>query len=202
MKEQIKITEKIQLSNKETANLSDAEFKTLVIRMLTEMVEYCCKMEEVKAMQSEIKKNAHGTNSDRKETKSQINDLDQKEEINIQPEENEETRIQKNEKRFRNFWDNFKCSKIRIIGVPEGGEEEQEIENIMQENFPDLAEETDFHEAQEAQGVPKKLDPRRNTPRHTIITLAKIKDKERILKAAREKKTVTYQGVPIKLSAD
>ena len=72
----------------------------------------------------------------------------------------------------------------------------------MKENFPNLAKEIDFQEVQEAQRVPKKLNPRRNTPRHIIITLAKTKDKERILKAAREKKTVTYKGVPIRLSAD
>ena len=72
----------------------------------------------------------------------------------------------------------------------------------MKENFPNLAKEIDFQELQEAQGVPKKLDPRKNTPRHIIITLAKIKEKERILKAAREKGTVTYKGVPISLSAD
>ena len=72
----------------------------------------------------------------------------------------------------------------------------------MKENFPDLAKEIDFQEVQEAQIVPKKLDPRRNTPRHIIITLAKIKEKERNLKAAREKETVTYKGVPIRLSAD
>ena len=72
----------------------------------------------------------------------------------------------------------------------------------MKENFPTLAKEIDFQEVQEAQRVPKKLDPRRNTPRHIIITLPKIKDKERILKAAREKETVTYKGVPIRLSAD
>ena len=65
MKEQIKVPEKIQLSDKKIANLSDAEFKTLVIRMLTEMVEYGCNMEKkVKAMKSEIKENAQGTNSD------------------------------------------------------------------------------------------------------------------------------------------
>ena len=62
--------------------------------------------------------------------------------------------------------------------------------------------EIDFQEVQEAQRVLKKLDPRRNTPRHIIIKLPKIKDKERILKAAREQKTVTYKGVPIRLSAD
>ena len=66
----------------------------------------------------------------------------------------------------------------------------------MKENFPNLAKEIDFQEVQEAQRVPK-----RNTPRHILITLPKIKNKERILKAAREKETVTYKGVPIRLSA-
>ena len=132
--------------------------------------------------------------------------MDQKEERNIPPEKNEETRLRKNEERLRNLQDIFKRSNIRIIGVPEGEEEEQEIENlfeqIMKENFPNLAKEIDFQEAQEAQRVPKKLDPRRNTPRHIIITLPKIKQKERILEASREKDTVTYKGVPIRLSAD
>ena len=97
MKEQIKAPEKIQLSEKELANLSDAQFKTLIIRMLTELVDYGCKIEEkVKAMKSEIKENVHGTNSDGKETGTQINSVDQKEKRNIQPEKNEETRIQKN----------------------------------------------------------------------------------------------------------
>ena len=72
----------------------------------------------------------------------------------------------------------------------------------MKKNFPNLAKEIDFQEVQEAQRVPKKLDPRRNTPRHIIITLPKMKEKERILEAAREKDTVTYKGVPIRLSAD
>ena len=112
--------------------------------------------------------------------------------------------FRKNEERLRNLQDIFKCSNIRIIGVPEGEEEEQKIENlfeqIMKENFLSLAKEIDFQEVQEAQRVPKKLDPRRNTPRHIIITLVKIKDKERTLKAAREKETVTYKGVPRRLS--
>ena len=94
MKEQIKTPEK-QLSNEDIANLSDAQFKTLVIRILTEMVEYGHKLEEkMKAMLSEIKENVQGTNSDGKETGTQINDLEQREEINIQPEQNDETRIQ------------------------------------------------------------------------------------------------------------
>ena len=72
----------------------------------------------------------------------------------------------------------------------------------MKENFPNLAKEIDFQEVQEAQRLPKKLDPRRNTPRHIIITTAKMKYKERILEAARENDTVTYKGLPIRLSAD
>ena len=72
----------------------------------------------------------------------------------------------------------------------------------MKENFPNLAKEIDFQEVREAQRVPKKLDSRKHTPRHIIIKLPKIKDKERILEAAREKDTATYKGVPIRLSAD
>ena len=126
MKEQIKTPEK-ELSHKETANLSHAEFKILVIRMLREMIEYSCKIkEEAKARQSEIKKNIQGTNSEGKETGTQINDLEQKEE------QNEETRIQKNEQRLRNLWDNFKHINIQIIGVPEGEKEEQGIENLFE----------------------------------------------------------------------
>ena len=86
--------------------------------------------------------------------------------------------------------------------MPERGEEEQESENLFEkimENFLNLAKETDFQEVQEAQRVPKKLDQRRHTPRHIIITLPKIKDKERIFKAAREKETVTYKGVSVRL---
>ena len=87
--------------------------------------------------------------------------------------------------------------------MPEREEEKQGIENlfenIMKENFPNLAKETGFQEVQEAQRVPKKLDPRKHTPKHITITLHKIKDKERILKSAREKETVTYKGVPIRL---
>ena len=168
------------------------------------MIEYSCKIkEEVKAKQSEIKQNIQGTNNEGKETRTQINDLDQKEEVNIQLQQDEETRIQKNEERLRNFWDNFAYSNIQIIGVPEGEEQEIEslFEQIMKENFPNLVKEIDM-KVQEAQRVPQKLNPRRNTPRNIIIKLNKIKDKEKILKAAREKETITYNGAPIMLPAD
>ena len=102
-----------ELSDEEIANLSIAKFKTLVIRMLTELVEYGHKLDEkMKAMLSEIKEKVQRTNSDGKETGAQINGMDQKEERNIQPEKNEETRIRKNEERLRNLQDIFKCSNI------------------------------------------------------------------------------------------
>ena len=98
-----------------------------------------------------MKQNSQGTNGDRKETRTQSNHLEQKENINLQPDQNEETRIQKHEDRLRNLWNNFKHSNIRIIGVPEGEEEEQKIENlfeqIMKENFLNLVKEIDFRKS-------------------------------------------------------
>ena len=119
--------------------------------------------------------------------------------------------FKKNEERLLKLFDNLKHSNIWIIGVPEGEEQQQEIEDffeqIMKENFPNLTKEIYFQEVQEAQRVPKmldskKLDPKRNTPSHIIIKLPKIKDQERILKAAREKETVTNKWVLIRLSVD
>ena len=100
--------------------------------MLTELVDYGSKIEEkVKAMKHEIKENAQGTNRDGKETETQINSLEQKEEIYIQPEQNEKTRIQKNEERLRNLQDNFKCPNIWNRGVPEGEGENKKLKTYL-----------------------------------------------------------------------
>ena len=129
----------------------------------------------MKPMLRETKENVQGTNSDGKETGTQINSMDQKEERNIQPEKNEETRIQKNEERLRNLEDILKRSNILILGVPEGEEEEQKIENlfeqIMKENFPNWAKEIDFREVQEAQ-CPKEAGPKEEhtEAHHNYIT--------------------------------
>ena len=92
-----------------------------------------------------------------------------------------------------------------MIWNPEGEEREKEIENvfeeIMAENFPHLKKETDIQE-QEAQRIPNNMNQNRPTPRHIIIKMAKVKDKERILKAAREKQRVNHKRPPIRLSAD
>ena len=92
------------------------------------------------------------------------------------------------------LWDNFKHSNICIIGVPEGEEAQQEtgnlFKNIVKENFLNLVKEIDM-QVQEAQRVPNEMDAKRPTPRHIKIKMPKVKDKVRILKAAREKKLVT-----------
>ena len=88
--------------------------------------------------------------------------------------------------------DNMKHNNIHIMGIPEGKESKQEIKNlfeeIMSKNFLNLVKEKDT-QVQEAQRVPNKMDTRRKTPRHIRIKLSKIKDRERILKAAREKES-------------
>ena len=91
------------------------------------------------------------------------------------------------------------------MGMPEEGKREQEIENlfakIMTETFPNLVKETDI-QVQEVQKIPNTMNLKTPTPRHTVFKMPKVKVKERILKAAREKQAVTYKGVPIRLSAD
>ena len=100
--------------------------------MLTELIELGQKMKkQMRHTQNEIKQNIQGTNSDKKETRIQSNNLEQKEEINIQPEQNEETRIQKNEERFRKLWDNFKHSNIRIIEMPEEKRKSKKLKSYL-----------------------------------------------------------------------
>ena len=105
-------------------------------------------------------------------------------------EQNKEKRMKRNEDSLRDLWNNIKCNNIRIIGVPEGEEREKGPEKIFEEiiveNFPNMGKEI-ATQAQGAQQVPYRINPRRNTLRHILIKLAKIKDKEKLLKAAREK---------------
>ena len=102
--------------------------------------------------------------------------------------------MKRNEDSLRDFWDNIKHNNIRIIGVPEGEQREKGPKKIFEEiivkNFPNMEKEI-ATQVQEAQRVPYRINPRRNIPRHTVIKLAKIKDKEILLKAARAKQQIT-----------
>ena len=161
LKDRSKLQKK--LSDEEIANISDAEFKTLVTGMLTEMVECGHKIkEEVMAIQIEIKENVQGTNSDGKETGTQPVWTRRKKET-FDQNRMKKQEFKKNEERLRNFSSNLKHSNIQIMRVPERQEKEQEIENlfenIMKENFPNVAKEIDFQEVQEAQS-PKEAGPK------------------------------------------
>ena len=105
-------------------------------------------------------------------------------------EHNKEKRVKRNEDRLRDVWDNIKCKNICIIGVPEGEEREKGPKKIPEDirvgNFLNMGKEI-ATQVQEAQRVPYRINSRRNTLRHILIKLAKIKDREKLLKAAREK---------------
>ena len=103
------------------------------------------------------------------------------------PEQNMETRMQRNEDSLRDLWDNIKCTNIHIIGVPEGEERERGLEKIFEdmtaENFPNVGK---VNQVQKAHRVPGRINPRRNTLRHIVIKLTKFTDKDKILKATKE----------------
>ena len=131
-----------------------------------------------------------GTNSRITEAKDRISEVeDRMVEIN-EAERKKEKIMKRNEDNLRDLWDNVKHHNIRIIGVPEEEDKkkgnEKILEEIIAENFPKMRKEI-FTKVQETQRVPNSINPRQNTPRHILIKLTKIKHKEQILEAAREK---------------
>ena len=144
----------------------------------------------VKSTINEIKNSLQGVNSRITEAEERISDLEDKIVEITTVEQNKEKKMKRMEDSLRDIWDNIKCTNIRIIGVPEEEEKKkgtQKIfEEIIVENFPNMRKEI-VSQAQEVQRVPYRINPRRNTSKHIIIKLSKIKYKENILKAAREK---------------
>ena len=135
------------------------------------------------------------------ETEDRISEVEDKMvEIN-EAERKKEKRIKRNEDTLRDLWDNVKRPNIRIIGVPEEEDKkighEKILKEIIVENFPKMGKEI-VTQVQETKRVPNRINPRQNTPRHILVKLTKIKHKEQILKAAREKKTNNTQGDPHK----
>ena len=120
-------------------------------------------------------------------------------------EENKVKRMKRTENSLRDLWDNIKCTNIQMVGVPEEEEKkkgyEKIFEEIIVENFPNMEKEI-VNQVQELQRVTYRINPRRNMPRYILIKLTKIKHKERILKATKEKQQATYKGNPINLTAD
>ena len=158
-------------------------------------------LEELKNKQTEmnnkiieIKNTQEGINSRITEAEERISDLENRMVEFTAAKQNKEKRMKRNEDRLRNLWDNIKHTNICIIGVPE--EEERQkgpkkiFEEIIVENFLNMGKEV-ATQIQEAQRVPGRINPRRNMLRHVVIKLTKIKDKEKLFKAAREKQQIT-----------
>ena len=137
-----------------------------------------------------IKSALEGINSRITEAEERISDLEDRMVEFTAAKQNKEKRMKRNEDSLRDLWDNIKHNNIPIIGVPEGEEREKVPEKIFEEiiveNFPNMGKEI-ATQVQEAQRVPYRINPRRNTLRHIVSKLAEFKDKEKLLKASREK---------------
>uniref|UniRef100_A0A8D0SMJ0 L1 transposable element RRM domain-containing protein n=1 Tax=Sus scrofa TaxID=9823 RepID=A0A8D0SMJ0_PIG len=208
MREKGKTPEK-QLSDQEILSLQEEDFRLLMLKMMQdignkleakmdnlqetlskEIQDIKLKQEEMQNIITELKNSLEAANSRIQEAEERISEVEDRLVEITDAEQKREKRLKPNEESLRELWDNVKRTNICIIGVPEGGEREKGTENIFQEivaeSFPNMGKES-LTQIQEAQRVPYKINPRRNTPRHTLIKLSKIKDKEKILKAAREK---------------
>ena len=186
-------------------NKLEAKMDNLQETLSKEIQDIKLKQEEMQHSIAEIKDSLEAANSRIQEAEERISEVEDRLVDIMDAEQKRGKRLKTNEESLRELWDNVKRTNIHIIGVPEGEEREKETEKIFQEiiaeNFPTMGTES-LTQIQEAQQVPYKINPRRNTPRHILIKLTKIKDKEKILKAAREKKEITYNGTLIRLSAD
>ena len=143
-----------------------------------------------------IKSTFGGNNSRITEAEEWISELEDRL-VEITAEEHSKRKRMKGiEESLRDLWDDIKCTDIRVIGAAKEEEikkgTEKIFEEIIVENLPNMGKET-VNQVQEAQRVPYRLNPRRNTSRHILIKLTDIKHKERILRAAREKQQVTYK---------
>ena len=207
-------------NEEEIGSVPEKEFRIMIVKLIQNLGNRMDKiqetfnkgLEELKSKQTEmnntindIKNPVEGIKSRITEAEERISDLEDKiVEINT-AEQNKQKRMKRIEDSLGDLWDKTKHTNIRIIGVPEEEEKkkgtEKIFEEIIVENFTNMGKEI-ANKVQEAQRVPHRINPRRNMPRHILIKLSKIKYKEKILKAAREKQQVTHTGIPIRLTAD
>ena len=218
MKEQAQNT--LDLTNEEEiGSPPEKEFRVMIVNVnqnlgnRMEKIEEMLKkdLEELKSKQTmmnntrtEIKNSLEIINSRITEAEERISDLEDKIVEITTAEQNKEKRMKRIEDSLRDLWDNVKHTNIRIIWVPEEEEKKKGnakiFEEIIVENFPNMRKEI-VNQVQEVQRVPYRINPRRNTQRHILIKLSKIKYKEKILKAVREKQQITYKGIHIRLTA-
>ena len=137
------------------------------------------------------------------EAEERISELEDKMVEITAREQSKEKRMKRIEDSHRDLWDNTECTNMQIIGVQEEEkkkESEKIFEEIIVENFPNMGKEI-VNQVQEGQRVPYRINPKRNTSRHILIKVSKIKYKEKILKAAMGKATNNIQGNPHKVNS-
>ena len=219
MKEQGK-NQPDQKNEEKIGSLPEKEFRIMTIKMIQNLGNRMEKiqetfnkdLEELKSKQTmmnntinEIKNSLQGINRRITDAEERITNLEDKIVKITIVEQNKEKRMKRIEDSLRDLWDNIKRTNMQIIGVPEKEERKKGtakiFEEIIVENFPNMGKDV-VNQVQEVQRVPYRINPRRNTPRHILIKLSKIKYKEKILKAAREKQQITYKGIPKRLTAD
>ena len=151
---------------------------------------------------NKITNTLEGTHSRITDAENRISEVEYRMvEIN-ESERKKEKRIKRNEDNLRDLQDNMKRSNSWITGVPEEEDKKKDHEKILEEiiveNFPKMGKEI-IIQVQETQRVPNRINPKQNTPRHILIKLTKIRHKEQILKAAKEKQQIIYKGIPVRI---
>uniref|UniRef100_A0A452VDF0 ubiquitinyl hydrolase 1 n=2 Tax=Ursus TaxID=9639 RepID=A0A452VDF0_URSMA len=208
------------LISMDISKMSELEFRITIIKILAGLKKsiedsresLSGEIKELKSNQVEIKKAINGMQSKMEALTARINEAEDRiSGIGDKMMDNKEAKKKRDKQlldhqgRSRERSDTRKPHNIRIIGIPEEEERERGAEGILEqiiaENFPDLGKEAGI-QVQEAQRTPLKIDKNRSTPRHIIVKLANLRDKEKILKAARDKRFITYKGRNIRLTAD
>ena len=209
-----------QINEEEIGNLPEKESRVMIVKMIQNLgnrmesqIEKIQEMfnkdlEELKNKQTEMnntitemKNTLEGINNRITEAEERISELEDRMVETTAEEQDKEKRLKRIEDNPRDLWENTKCTNIQIIGVPEKNKGSEKIFEEIMEKFPNMGKEI-VTQVQEAQRVPYRINPRRNTPRHILIKLSKIKFNKKILKEARVKQQITYKGIPIRLSAD
>uniref|UniRef100_A0A9L0RA43 LINE-1 retrotransposable element ORF1 protein n=1 Tax=Equus caballus TaxID=9796 RepID=A0A9L0RA43_HORSE len=158
----------------------------------------------MKNTMDQIKQNTDSLNAHVDTIEEQISIIEDRQAEWLQTREERELRIKKNEENIREISDSMRRKNLRIIGIPENVEKENGAESVLneiiEENFPNLGIEGEMC-VEEAFRYPRFVNVKRPTARHIVVKMSKMKDKERILRAARRKK-ITYKVTPIRLSTD
>ena len=139
------------------------------------------------------------------EVEERVSDIEDKLMARKEAEEKREKQLKDHEERLREINDSLRRKNLHIIGVSEGAKRDRGTENVFEqiivENFPNLGKETGI-QIQDIERFPTKINKKHSTPQHLIVKLANSKDKEKILKAARDKRSLTYMGRNVRLTAD